>query len=65
MMEIELFRTGDVCMVEEDLIKKRQEKMIDKLLKAGIYKYKDTHLYELTYAEVEDAYLRFMVEKEK
>ncbi|GAF20980.1 hypothetical protein JCM19047_646 [Bacillus sp. JCM 19047] len=39
-------------MTEEELIKKRQEKMIDKLLKAGIYKYKDTHLYELTYAEV-------------
>ncbi|WP_144560350.1 Fur-regulated basic protein FbpA [Shouchella miscanthi] len=52
-------------MTEEELIKKRQEKMIDKLLKAGIYKYKDTHLYELRYAEVEDAYLRFMVEKEK
>ncbi|WP_160319283.1 MULTISPECIES: hypothetical protein [Bacillaceae] len=38
--------------------------MIDKLLSAVIYKYKDTHLYELAYAEVEGAYPRIVVEKE-
>ncbi|MFS0788625.1 Fur-regulated basic protein FbpA [Shouchella sp. 1P09AA] len=50
---------------EEELIRKRQEKMIEKLLKAGVYKYKNTHLYELSYGEVEDAFLRLMEEKEK
>ncbi len=50
---------------EEERMKKRQDRMIEKLLKAGVYKYKNTHLYELSYAEVEDAFLRLMEEKEK
>jgi hypothetical protein len=63
-VEIELAFTGilerERCLYMKNLLRNavqlRKQHLINKLIKSGIYKKNDKHLYELTLSELEDEY---------